>query len=68
MIGKVETSTINRERRKPMVAILAVQVTTNITHINPQRANPLKMRKKSGLHQLKLPKRKGEKSDHFFVK
>ena len=68
MIGKVETGTINRERRKTMVAVLAVEVTTNITDINPQQTNPLKMRKKSGLHQLKLRKRKGEKSDHFFVK
>ena len=50
-----------------LVAVLAVEVTTNITHINPQQTNPLKMRKKSGLHQLKLRKRKGEKSDHFFV-
>ena len=68
MIGKVETGTINRERRKTMVAVLAVEVTTNLTHINPQQTNPLKMRKKSGLHQLKLRKRRGETSDHFFVK
>ena len=58
----------HRERRKIMVAVPAVEVTTNRTHINPQQTNPLKMRKKSGLHQLKLRKRKGEKSDRFFVK
>ena len=43
MIGKVETSTINRERRKIMITVLAVEVTTNIMHINPQQTNPLKM-------------------------
>ena len=43
MIGKVETATINRERRKTMIAVLEVEVTTNITHINSQQPNPLKM-------------------------
>ena len=33
-----------------MIAILEVEVTTNITHINPQQTNPLKMTKKNGLH------------------
>ena len=68
MIRKVETGTINRERRKTMIAVLTVEVTTNITHINFHQRNPLKMTKKNGLHQLKLQKRKGEKSDCFFVK
>ena len=44
MIGKVKTGIINRERRKTMMAVLAVEVTTNITHINPQQTNPLKMK------------------------
>ena len=34
MIGNVKTGLINRERRKTMIAVLAVEVTTNITHIN----------------------------------
>ena len=33
MIGKVGTGTINRERRKTMIVVLEVEVTTNITHI-----------------------------------
>ena len=37
------------------------------TH-KPSTNKPIKNEKKSGLHQLKLRKRKGEKSDHFFVK
>ena len=37
MIGRVETGTINRERRKTMMALLEVAVTTNRTHINPQQ-------------------------------
>ena len=57
-----------RKKKKTRMAVLAVKVTTNITHINIQQTNPLKMIKKNGLHQLKLRKRKGEKSDHFFVK
>ena len=61
---KGRTGTINREKRKTMIA---VEVTTNITHINPQQTNPLKMTKQNGLHQLKLRQRKREKSDHFFV-
>ena len=68
MIGKVETDTINRERGKTMITVLEVQVTTNITHINLQQRNPIKMTKKNGLHLLKLRKWKGEKSDHFLVK
>ena len=63
-----QTSTINREIRKTMIAVLAVEVTTNITHINSQQTRPLKMAKKNGLHQLKLQKRKREKSNHFFCK
>ena len=50
MTGKVETSTINRDIRKTMAAILTVEVTTNITHINPQQIKPFKMTKKNGLH------------------
>ena len=47
MIGKVETGTINRERRKTMIVVLEVEVTTNITHITNK---PIKMTKKNGLH------------------
>ena len=47
MIGKVETDTINRERKKTMVVVLAVEVKANITHINPKQTNPLKMTKKN---------------------
>ena len=66
MIGKVETSTINRERRKAMIAVLAVGVTTNVSHINSQQTNTLKMTKKNSPHQLKLQKKKGKKSYDFF--
>ena len=45
MIGKVKTGIINSERRKTMIAVLAVEVTANVTHINPQQTNPLKMTK-----------------------
>ena len=68
MIGKVETGTINRERRKTMTVVLEVEVTTSISHINLQQTNPLKMTKKNDLHQLKLRKWKEEKRDHFLVK
>ena len=36
MIGKVEAGTINRERRKTMIAVFEVEVTAAITHINSQ--------------------------------
>ena len=64
MIGKVESSTIYRERRKAMIAVLEVEV-TNITHIKPQQTNALKMTKENGLHYLKLRKWKGEKRPFF---
>ena len=54
MIGKLRISTINIERRKTIIVVLAVEVTTNKTHINPQQTNPSKMTRKNGLHQLKL--------------
>ena len=48
MIGKVETDTINREKKKKtIVVVLAVEVKANITHINPKQTNPLKMTKKN---------------------
>ena len=50
MIGRVETGTINRERRKTMTVVLEVEVTTSISHINLQQTNPLKMTKKNDLH------------------
>ena len=50
VIGKVETGTINRERRKTIIVVFEVEVTTNITHINPQQTNPLKMTKNNDLH------------------
>ena len=68
MIQRVEPSTIDRERRKTMIAVLPVEVATNITHVNPQQINPLKMAKKNGVHQLNLGKRKGKESDYFFIK
>ena len=49
-IGKVETGRINRGRRKTMIAVLEVEVTINITYINLQQTNPIKMTKKNGLH------------------
>ena len=50
MIGKVEIGTVNRERRKTMVTVLEVEVTTNITLINLQQTNPIKITKKNGLY------------------
>ena len=43
-------NSIHRERTKTMIAVSEVEVTTNITHINPQQTNSLKMIKKNGLH------------------
>ena len=37
-------------KNKKMRAILAVEVTTNVTQINCQQTKPLKMTKKNGLH------------------
>ena len=42
MIGKVKTCTINRARRKTMIAVLEIEVTSKTTHINSQRTNPLR--------------------------
>ena len=47
MTAKVEGGTINREIRKTMIAVLAEEVTTKITHINSQQIKPLKMTKKT---------------------
>ena len=56
MSGKEEIGTVNRERRKTMVTVLEVEVTTNITLINLQQTNPIKITKKDGLYYLKLRK------------
>ena len=48
--AKVETGTINREIRKTVIAVLAVEVTTKITQIDSQQTKSLKMTKKNGLH------------------
>ena len=50
MIGKEEIGRVNRERRKTMVTVLEVEVTTNITLINLQQTNPIKITKKDGLY------------------
>ena len=50
IIGKIKTGTINRESRKTMITVLEVEVTTNITHVNLEQTNPIKMTKKNGLH------------------
>ena len=68
MIGKVETGTINRERRKTMVAVLAVEVTTNITHINPQQTNSLKNEKKEWPTPAETSKEERRKERPFFRK
>ena len=54
--GKVETSKINIQRRNTITVALAVDVTTNIAHINRQQTNPSN-RQKNGLHYqyLKRP-------------
>ena len=36
MTGKVENAAISREIRKIMIAVLTVEITTNITHVNSQ--------------------------------
>ena len=68
MIGKGETGTINRERRKTMIAVLAVEVTTNITHINPQQTNPLKNDKKEWPTPAEASKEERRKERPFFRK
>ena len=50
-----------------MIAIFTIEVTTNITHINPKQKNPLKMKKKNGLQMLKLRKIKNNEELCFFV-
>ena len=50
MTRKVETSTINREIRKTMIAVLVGEVTASRTHINSQQTKPLKMTKKNSLN------------------
>ena len=50
MTGKEEIGRVNRERRKTMVTVLEVEVTTNITLINLHQTNPIKITKKNGLH------------------
>ena len=65
MFGKIETSKIsriNRERKNTIIFALAVEVTTNITHINPQQT---KMTKKNDLHQRKIRKRKEKYATNF---
>ena len=47
MFGKIETSKINRinrERKNTIIFALAVEVTANITHINPQQTKMTKKR------------------------
>ena len=68
MIGKVETGTINRERRKTMMTVLQVEVTTNITHTNLQQTKPTKMTKKNGLHLAEASKVERRKKQPFFGK
>ena len=60
-IGKVETGRINRGRRKTMITVLEVEVTINITYINLQQTNPIKMTKKKWptlAEALKVERRK----------
>ena len=68
MIGKVEASAINRKRRKAMVSVLEVVVTTNITHIKTQQTNPLKMTKKNTAYTSWTVESENEKKASIFDK
>ena len=50
-----------------MVAVLAVEVTINITNINPQQTNPLKMRKKEWPTPAEASKEERRKEQQFFI-
>ena len=68
MIGKVETGTTNRERRKTMITVLEVEVTTNITQVNLQQTNPIKMKKKEWPTLAEASKVERRKKRPFFGK
>ena len=68
MIQKVEPSTIDRERRKTMIAVLPVEVATKITYVNPQQINPLKMAKKEWRTPTEPSKEKRKRKRLFFHK
>ena len=65
MTGKVETSTINREVRKTMIAVLPVEVTANITHINSQQTKPLKWWKRMAYISWSFERGKEKKQPLF---
>ena len=68
MFGKIETSKINRinrERKNTIIFALAVEVTTNITHINPQQT---KMTKKEWPAAAKDSKKERKRCNQFFRK
>ena len=54
---------ILRRKKRTILVALAVEITKNITQINPKQTEPSKMRIKNGPHQLELRKRKGKTSD-----
>ena len=68
MFGKIETSKINRinrERKNTIIFALAVEVTTNITHINPQQT---KMTKKEWPTPAEDSKKERKRCNQFFIK
>ena len=68
MFGKIETSKINRinrERKNTIIFALAVEVTANITHINPQQT---KMTKKEWHAPAEDSKKERKRCNQFFRK
>ena len=51
-----------------MTAVLAVEVTTNVTQINPQHTNTLKMTKKRSTKSEASKEEMKEESHYFFRK
>ena len=68
MFGKIETSKINRinrERKNTIIFALAVEVTTDITHINHQQT---KMTKKEWPTPAEDSKKERKRCNQFFIK
>ena len=68
MIGKVERGSINRKRRKTVIAVIEIEVTITVTHTNLQQTNPLEMTKNNDLHLMNLRKWNGAKKQPVLVK
>ena len=68
MIGKVETGTINRERRKTMTVVLEVEVKTQHNSHKPSTNKPIKNDKKEWPTLAEASKVERRKKRPFFCK